>query len=510
MSNNFSDILAYSANRFSDNIAIIDGERTMSYEELNFNVHSIARSFLDFGLKSGDRVISLLPNCAEYIITNFAAAKIWCTLTPLNTDIKSLELNKIIKHVKPKLIIAHASAAPLIASLDKNAARRISVVWVGKSNKPHANFDDLIKKYSRLDIHVPEEKKDKLCCIIYTGGTSGNRKGVMRTHENNLWSVIGISIHRQYKPGQLELFVLPMHSIAFYNVLCPNLLCGSTVFIQKSFDKDNILPLIEKHRVYRIYLLPFMWKSIMSDSGFSKYDLSALKQIMVGATPLPIEDKLRIINAFPSADLYESWGMTEGGQIALDPEYNLKKLGSIGKPLIFNEVKVVDEHGYKVPPGVVGEIVIRGKSVTKGYYRNAEETKKHFPNDDDWFYTDDLARYDSEGYYYLAGRKSGIIIFGDHKILAQEVEEAILLHPEVGEAAVFGYPDEGWGEIVVAAVTRHDGSDVNQRDIDAFLGKYIADYKKPKHILFVEDIPKTSMGKINKPLLISNMKQRIE
>jgi acyl-CoA synthetase (AMP-forming)/AMP-acid ligase II len=510
MPNNFSDILEYSASRFPDNIAIIDGDRTVCYEELNFNVYSMARCFLDLGLKSGDRVISLLPNCIENVITNFATAKIWCTLAPLNTDIKLSELDTIIGHIDPKILIVHASVAPLIDAMDKNVAKGLTVIWVGKSNRSPMNFDDLINKYSRLDIPYPKEKEDKLCSIIYTSGTSGNKKGVMRTHENNLWSVISISIHRQYKPGELELFVLPMYSIAFYNVFCPNLLCGSTVFILKSFDRRTILSLIEHHSVNRIYLLPFMWSILIADDNSSKYNLSALKQIMVGAAPLSIETKSAIMQAFPDAILYESWGMTEGGHIALEPEDNLRKLGSIGKPLCFNEMKIVDEHGYKVPPGMVGEIIIRGKSITKGYYLNPEETQKCFPKNDGWFYTGDLARYDNEGYFYLTGRKSEIIIFGENKIHPQEVEEAILLHPGISEAVVFGYPDREWGEIVVAAIAKRNGADVSRKDINDLLEKYIADYKKPKHIMFIEEIPKSPTGKTNKALLINSIRQQFE
>jgi acyl-CoA synthetase (AMP-forming)/AMP-acid ligase II len=507
MPNNFADILEYSANRFPDNTAIIDGERSITYEDLNLSAYSIARSFLDKGLKSGDRVMSLLPNCIENVITNFATAKIWCTLVPLDVDIKLRELRETLKHIRPKLLVVHESVAPLIDSLEKDEFRSADVVWVGESDETHINFSDLIEKYSRLDIPQQEGKKDKLCSVISTSGTSGKKKGVMRTHENNLWSVISITIHRQYKPDDFELFVLPMHSVAFYNVFCPNLMCGSTVVIQREFNKENVLLQIERYSINRIYLLPFMWDAIISDSNFSHYDVSSLKQIMVGATPLSIESKLNLMHTFPGVEIYESWGMSEGGQMALEPRDNLRKLGSIGRPLCFNEIKIVNEHGYKVPPGMVGEIIIRGKSVTKGYYKDPEETNKIFPNGDGWLYTGDLARYDSEGFIYLTGRKSEIIFFGENKIHPQEIEEALMLHPGISEASVFGYPDEQWGEVVAAAVTRQPGYSIEREGIDELLEKYIADYKKPKYILFVENMPKLSLGKVNKQLLIGSIVQ---
>jgi acyl-CoA synthetase (AMP-forming)/AMP-acid ligase II len=227
---------------------------------------------------------------------------------------------------------------------------------------------------------------------------------------------------------------------------------------------------------------------------------------MVGAIPLSVETKRDIMQAFPGAELYESWGMSEGGQLALEPSDNIRKLGSIGKPLSFNEMKIVDEHGYKVPPGMVGEIIIRGKSVTKGYYQDAEETEKAFPDGDGWFYTGDLARYDEEGYFYLIGRKSEIINFGDNKIHPQEVGEALMLHPNISEVAVFGYPDAEWGEIVAAVITVRPGCEISRKAIDDFLDKYIADYKKPKRVLFMDGIPKSPLGKINRKSLIDTMR----
>jgi long-chain acyl-CoA synthetase len=159
---------------------------------------------------------------------------------------------------------------------------------------------------------------------------------------------------------------------------------------------------------------------------------------------------------------------------------------------------------------MVGEIIIRGKSVTKGYYQNPEETEKAFPNEDEWFYTGDLARYDNEGYFYLSGRKSDIIHSCENNIHPQEIEEALLLHSEITEAAVFGYPDEECGEVVAAAVTTQPGSDLSHKDVDKLLEKYIADYKKPKYVLFADSIPKSSLGKINKRLLIRSTRQLIE
>ncbi|MDR1042682.1 MAG: acyl--CoA ligase [Clostridiales Family XIII bacterium] len=510
MINNFSDILEYSANRFPENIAITDGNKALSYEELNLRVYSVARGFLDMGLKSGDRVVSLMPNCVENVIVHFAAAKIWCTLIPLGTDINLDELSWVLWQTKPKLLLVDESFESMIEKLQPDVLKKTKLIWVGKQDEGEVNFNDLIEKYSRLDITYPEGRKNKLCSIIYTSGTSGTRKGVMRSHENNLWTVISITIHRQYKPNEIELFVLPMSSVAFYTVFCPNLLCGSTVLIQNEVNKDRVMSEIERHSINRIYLLPFMWNAIISDSKFSEHDFTSLKQIMVGATPLSIETKRSIINAFPSAELYESWGMSEGGQLALEPSDNIRKMGSIGKPLCFNEMKIVDEHGYKVPPGMVGEITIRGKSVTKGYYQNPEETEKAFPNGDEWFYTGDLARYDDEGYFYLSGRKSEIIHSCENNIHPQEIEEALLLHPEITEAAVFGYPDEECGEVVAAAVTTQPGSDLSHKDVDKLLEKYIADYKKPKYVLFVDAIPKSSLGKINKRLLIRSTRQLIE
>jgi len=509
---NFASILESSSNRFPSNLALITEDCSITYENLYMRVQSIACSFIDLGIKPGDTVVCVLPNGIEMVTTHFAAAKIWTTLVPLNIHLKPRELNNILKHTKPRLLIVHASMANLVEALDKNITKDLLIIWDGKSSGKSTpqdiNFADLIGKYPRLNIY-PETRQNEICNILYTSGITGNPKGVMRTHENNLWAAISVAMYMPYKPGDLELFWLPMSSIGFSNIFIPNILGGSTVLLQEGFNVEAVLKAFDHYPVSRIYLVPQMGNQLISDNHLIKHDTSSLKQLIIGSAPLTIETKIRINRAFPSAKIYEVWGTTEGGHIGLEPEESLTKLGSIGKPLCFNEAKIVDEHGFKVAPGMVGEILIRGKSVTHGYFKNDEETKRCLPSDNGWFYTGDLARYDEDGYYYLTGRKSDMIISGENKIYPQEVEEVLLMHPQVLEAAVFGYPDKVCGELVVAIVVKQKDSTIEKKDLNDFLDKYIANYKKPQFIFFSSDLPKTATGKIMKNKLKNTIESNL-
>ena len=492
---NFANILESTVNRLPNQLALITEEGSLTYEELYLHVNSLARGLMDLGIKQGNTVACLLPNGLEIVTTHFAAAKIGATLVPLNHYLKPPELQILLKHSGAMLLIAHSSFAKHIMALDKAVIEKLIIIWAGQSAPGDINFKEIINSYPRLDIY-PETTVNELCSILYTSGTTGNPKGVMRTHENNYWAAINMALHIPYKPGDLELFLLPMSSIGFFNIFAPNIIGGSTVLIQEKFEKEKILKAIDKNHITRIYLAPPMWDMLISNQRFVEYDTSSLEQLLAGSAPMPVETKIHMNQVFSAAKIYEIWGMTEGGLISLGPEKAFEKLGSIGKPIHFNEAKIVDEQGFKVTPGMVGEIVIRGKSVMTGYYKSPEENNRCF--NEGWFHTADMARYDDEGYIYLVGRKSDMIIFGDNKVYPKEVEEVLLMHPHVIEAAAFGLPNKVWGEIAVAVVVKQKDSLVTQKELNDFMEKYIANYKKPKFIFFSDELPRTATGKIIK------------
>ncbi len=503
---NFANILESAAHRFPDNIALITEEKSLTYEQLYSSVYSIVRSFLDFGIETGDMIVCLLPNGIEIVITHFAAAKAGAILVPLSPNLKLQELTEIFKDIKPKMLIAHVSMKGLINALDQDITEQLITIWVGATDKQKIKFNDLINNYPHLDIYL-ENKGNQLCSIIYTSEITGNLRGVMRTHENNLWAAVGTSINRQYKPGDLELFLLPLDSVAFYNMFAPNIIGGSTVLLQEGFNLDKLIKAFDKYFITRIYLLSHMWDMLISHPEFHQHNFGSLRQLFVGSTPMSFETNKRIYANFPGVELYSVWGLTEGGQIGIVIDDDWKKEAALGQPTFFNKFEIVDDQGYKVPPGRVGEIILYGKTVSPGYYKDREETLKRFHNG--WFYTSCLAMYDEDGYVHLIGRKSNIIVSGDYQIFPEEVESALLMNTGILEAAVFGIPNNppnGKGQSVVAMVVKQKGSNLTENEINDFLDKYIANYKKPKMILFVEKLPKSATGKLTKRKLMEKIK----
>lgn len=497
---NFADILTSTANRLPGHLALITDKGSLTYQELDWHANSLARGLLDLDVKQGSIIACLLPNGPEIVTTYFAAARIRACLVPVNYHLKPREIQCLLEHSEARLLIAHICFSEVIESLDRSLLEKVNVIWAGKdSPKNNTDYEVIIDTYPRLDINL-ETNPNELCNILYTSGTTGDPKGVMRTHENNFWAAVNMAVHIPHGPEDIELFLLPMFSIGFFNIYAPNIVGGSTVIVKEGFEPEETLRTIEEHGITRLYLVPYMWNKLISHPRFHEYNVSCLKQILAGSAPMPIATKLHLLTAFPMSEIYEVWGMTEGGLISLRPCDAGRKLGSIGKPVPFNEAKIVDEQGFELAPGTVGEIVIRGKTVTPGYYKNPDLTKISF-NDEGWFRTGDLARYDEEGYFYIAGRRSDMIIFGDNKVYPQEVEEVLLRHPSVKEAAVFGVPDQTWGETVVAVVVTHNPVSITQEELLEFVDSYLASYKKPKYIFFADSLPKTASGKIIKSQL---------
>lgn len=497
----FSDILRYTARRLPNQPAFIDeAGRVITYKELNYRVNSLAHGLTDKGIKKGDKVAVLLPNCIEAVEIRFANAKIGAVSVPINHYLKANEIQFLLAHCEVKLLIAHYTFLETINSFDEGFLEQLKIIWVGIEYSGKMNYyNEIISSYPQLEIASFVDGNDA-CSILYTSGTTGNPKGVMRTHGNNYWAAISMATNIPFRPNEIELYVLPLWAIGFINIITPNILAGSTVLLLEGFDPEKIMNIIEGKNISRIFLVPAMWKIIMSLPNINKYNISNLRQVWTGGAPMSIETKLRMSETFPAARFYEIWGMTEGGLISIGPEEILKKLGSIGRPIPFNEARIVDDQGFDVPPGKVGEVVISGPSVTPGYYKNPEETKQSF-DELGWFRTGDLARVDDEGYLYISGRKMEMIIFGNNKVYPGEIEDVLQKHPLVKEAVVFGLNHPIWGEVVAATVVTKNGLKVSPEELQSFVRKYLANYKVPTYIFFDDSLQLLPMGKIQREKL---------
>ncbi len=494
MNINFSDVLRFASVKYPERIAVIDDDgKEITYRTLNSRVNALANAFINLGLNKGDKLVFIVKNRLEAIEIHFAAAKSGIMSVPLNHNLHSAELALLIKHCEPRALIVESNCYDKIINCI-NDIEKIMIINPERGFPNRIDYEKLIASHPRLEPRISVNSRD-CCSILYTSGTTGDPKGAIRTHANNYWAAINMALSHNYIKTDRELYILPIWSIGFYNILCPNFIKGGTVYLHEGFMPERILKDIEKNKITRLYLVPAMWNQIFCDPAVTKYDLSSLKQVFVGSGPSSLELKWQMREMFSENAIVEIWGMTEGGLISIDKEDNFKKLGSIGQPICFNYARIVDDYGVNVANGCVGELIISGPAVIPGYFK-LEEAKETFFLGKHWFKTGDLARQDNDGYYYIAGRKSDMIIFGDNKVYPIEIEKVLLSHKSVQDAVVLGIPDPLWSEIVTAAVIPQKGAKLAVEELKSFVGRYLAKYKIPTHIYIEDSFPVADTGKI--------------
>lgn len=491
----FADILKNTTSNFPQKTALIKEGKKMSYEGINSRVNSLGHGLIDIGIKKGERIACLLRGSIENVEVNFAAAKIGAVLVPLNYNLNRWELQNLLQHCEAKLLIAETSFYNNIISMDKSFLKNIKLIWVGSSQNS-LSYEKFISSYPRLEVYASISGNDP-CSIMYTSGTTGTPKGVIRTHANNFFAAVQMSIFSPFRHNDIVLYCYPMYTVRFYNVFIPAILGASTSILIEEFSPEVILKNIQEYGVNFLFLTPRMWKQLIEHPHFSKYNLSSLQRIMTGGSPVPVETKLLLMKTFPNTLIYEIWGTTEGGVIGLSTEESTNKIGSVGLPLCFTQAKLVDEQDLPVTPGKTGSLIIRGNSVAESYLKNPLETQQNFDSHG-WFYTDDLARTDDNGYIYIVGRKSDTITYDTTRIYPREIEEILQNHPKVVEAAAFGIPHHSFGEILAAAVVIKKGSIVTEDELKEYVIQYLAYYKKPHQIFFVDSLPKNTSGKVIK------------
>ncbi|GBF32476.1 long-chain-fatty-acid--CoA ligase [Desulfocucumis palustris] len=486
-------MLRYNAYSFPNQIALLEQERNVTYGQLNYEVNSFASGLQALNIKKGDHIACILRNSIVFVAVYFAAAKIGAVLVPFNYFLKPTEWENLVGHCNPKLIICDTFFTDSLMSIE--STRQIPVIWAGE-NTPHGAFsyEEIINNRSKLEVHSPVKGKD-VCNIIYTSGTTGSPKGVIRTHSNNLWANIQMAHFSQYQRGEINLFIGPPFTMRFINIFSPAMFSGAEIILMEEFDPEIVIRTIEEKKVNRLFLPPAYWEDLINHERFNSYDKSNLKYIITGTYTTPAELKQNLQEAFPSASIFEIWGATEGGLIGSCPEDIKRKPASIGLPMAFNDVKILDERLQEVPHDKIGELAIRGPSVSDGYYKNTKTTGESLGKSG-WFMTGDLARADKDGYLYIVDRKSEVINIGNFKIYPGEIQHLLNYHPKVMESLIFGLPSSSNAKFIAAAIVPRNGIHIPADEINNYINGYIANYKKPKVIYFVDELPKTATDKI--------------
>jgi len=501
-----SDQLARHARKTPDATALRFEGAGRSYAELDERVSRLARALADRGVGTGDRVAVLTLNGMEAWETYLAGVRLGAIVVPVNFRLVADEVAYVLTDSGASALVVDAPLAE-VASKAREQAPGVATVLVigGASAGPGSeDFEDALAAASPEPPAVVVDE-DEPAFIMYTSGTTGRPKGAVLTHRNLLMHVFSQVTHLGWTPDdRVGAPGAPLFHIAGLAGGLPPLLLGGTNVIMKSggFDPVETLDMIERERITSIFLVPAMWAALVAVPGIADRDLSHLRRISWGAAPASTTLLRTLIDTFPQAEVVTAFGQTECSPVTcfLRGEDSVRKIGSVGTPMLNVEVRVVDDAMNDVPQGEVGEIVYRSPMVMKEYWNKPEETSIAFEGG--WFHSGDLVRQDEDGYLYVVDRKKDMIISGGENIYCAEVENVLAAHPKVGEVALIGVPDSRYGEAPLAVVAPRDPADPpTSEELSAWCREKLARYKNPREYSVVGALPRNPSGKVLKTQL---------
>jgi len=469
-------------------------ETTLSYRTLNLDSNRMANTFIDLGVNKGDRVILYLEKSLAYVIAYLALQKIGAIAVPLNPGFKESEMSYFLEDTHAKLVLTGTETESVIKAVD-DQSKTISI----HTERPYQELD-FFRSGADAAPRV-EIQPDDPGLIIYTSGTTGKPKGTILTQKNLVHDAKNVITIWEIAESDVLCHALPffhVHGLCF--ALHTALISGAHVKLLDRFSPQSVIHILSQKDTDFICTLfmavPSMYSRLIDYMGPKRFDFEHMRLWTSGSAPLLAQDFERIKLLFGQAPV-EREGMTETGMNFSNPLKGERKSGSIGLPLPNLEVRIVDpETLADVAPGQIGEFWLKGPAVTPGYWRKPQETANAF--EDGWFRTGDLGRIDEDGYYYLTDRLKHIIISGGENISPKEIEGVINRHAAVRESSVVGVPDEKWGEKVVAAVAAKPESRLNAAMIQDLCKAQLHNWKCPKEVILVNELPKNSMGKILK------------
>jgi fatty-acyl-CoA synthase len=496
---NLTRALDRNAARTPDSVAVFCGDQAVSHAELRDQVRVLAAGLRSLGIGPGDVVAMIVPNSTEFLVCTLAANGAGAAFLPLNLRLAEAEWAYIIGHSRARALVIgaeHTGALPRLRA--KCPALKVVIGLGGGSGCDHS-FKQLMTEHRDDQAPFAAVGQDDVSRLMYTSGTTARPKGVPLTYGNILWKIFDHALEFGLTRADRTLLAGPMYHVGAYDLPgTGTLYAGGSLVIMPAFDAREVMSHIERFAVTNIWLAPAMLNAILNLEGLNSYDTGSVRFVTNGGEKMPSALIERFVAAFPNAWLADSFGMTEtvSGDTFLDPEHVLDKLGSVGKPVLHLDVRIVDELNRDVPGGIAGELLLRGPKVFGGYLHDQEATERAFL--DGWFRTGDIAHMDADGYLFIDDRKKDMIVSGGENIASPEVERVLYMHPAVLEAAVVAMPDERWGEVPRAVVVLRPGCESTGDELIAFCAEHLARFKVPKKVDFMSALPRTPSGKVLK------------
>lgn len=487
-----------------DRLAVVDagkpGRPHYTYRQMNERANRFANWLRDeVGIAKGDRIGIIAHDGVEFLDAFYACGKLGAILACYNWRMHWRELAQVIADTTPRLLIFSDEFRDKVAALLPESPSVTHTLHIEGEGIPGSRrFEDALQSGDPAPVTNETITEEDIVALIFTGGTTGLPKGAQISHRMIGWNTLNTVIH-DILPGDTTVNVFPMfHTGGLLVYTAPLMIVGGTVILVRRFDPELVLKLIQEYRADFFAGVPTMYQMLTQAPNWAEADLSSLRFCTSGGAPLPVT----LVEQFrreKGVRFKQGFGMTEFGPgiFALAPEDAIRKAGSIGRPNFFVDARVVDDHNRPLPPGEVGELVLKGPSICSGYF-NLPGALDEVIDDEGWFHTGDLARYDEEWYFYIVDRKKDMFISGGENVYPAEIEQALYRHPAVHQCAVIGVPDPRWGEVGKACVVLKPGASATEDELLAFLREHLAGYKVPKSVVFLDSLPISAAGKILK------------
>lgn len=487
--------------------AIVCGDTHYTWNEFDQRTDALARGLASLGVQRGDRIAVVMLNCHRYLELYYACARMGAVIVPLNIRLARSEIVFILNDSETKVLVVDKTFASYVTGRDTFPTVETILYNGDETPEGMLSYEELLKTGTQIQQSADQEMEDNdISGLYYTGGTTGRAKGVMLSHKNVVSNAFHMIMAASYTGQDIYLHAGPMFHLAdVASIFAMTMVGGCHVFIPL-FNPVALLETVQREHVTATLLVPTMINALLNHPAVDNYDISSLRRITYGGSPMPLELLKKGLQKWGPL-FVQAYGMTEAAPLLtmLDPQdcsidgtpEQVRRLASCGKESLGVEVRVVSTDGRDVQPGEIGEIIARGPNIMLGYWRMPEATDAAIV--DGWLHTGDLATIDEENYIYIVDRAKDMIISGGENVYSVEVENALYTHPAVLEAAVIGIPDQKWGEAVHAVVVCKPDLSVGAEELIAHARTLIASYKVPRSIEFLsEPLPKSGAGKILK------------
>jgi acyl-CoA synthetase (AMP-forming)/AMP-acid ligase II len=503
---NVGDGLTRTAGRLPDKLAIVDGERHWTYDELNRRVNQVANGLTARGYQHGDALALASGNSCEFLVTYFACAKLGLICVPMNLGWRADEIAYVLDHSEATGIVVEAQLVALVApAVEKVPAVREVIVAYGTDGQYEQSLPDRTW-LTFAELHdgndaEPEQLVDDRDPIsyLYTSGTTSFPKGVIGSHTAIYVESLMVAAETGLGHHDRIAALMPLFHTAQLNGFgTPAIMMGATQFLMRGFDPDALLDLIEREQITRVFALPMMWRALAEHPSIKDRDLSTLQKAAYAMAPMP-DALLRLCLDTFQCDFYLAFGQTEMSPVTtfFRPEHQLSHSGAVGTQVVNVQIGIMDGDGNLLPRGEEGEIVYRGPQALNGYLKNPEATEAAFAHG--WFHSGDAGYLADDGMLWFSDRYKDVIKSGGENVASIEVEKAVYAaDPDIAEVAVIGLPHPRWTEAITAVIVAKPGTTLAADAIIANTRKQVAGFKTPKAVIVVDELPKTSTGKIQK------------